>query len=224
MTKDKDVLALQELLKEAGFDPGALDGVDGPKTQAAHKAFLAKSRPAEPVVVAQALNHWPNQREVPSFFGKHELGRDGHPTERWQTRMLTQIRLPYPMRLAWDLSVTVQRMTCHKLIARDLGAILAEILAHYGSVEAVRAARMDLFGGCYNYRAMRSGAMPSMHSWGIAIDLDPDGNPFVPERPKNPKSSMPDAVVAIFKRHGWAWGGDWNKPFDPQHFQATQKL
>jgi peptidoglycan hydrolase-like protein with peptidoglycan-binding domain len=35
-----DVLQLQNLLKQAGFDPGASDGIMGPKTQAAYKRFL----------------------------------------------------------------------------------------------------------------------------------------------------------------------------------------
>ena len=35
---------------------------------------------------------------------------------------------------------------------------------------------IDLWGGCLNVRQMRGGSSWSMHSWGIAIDFDPDRN------------------------------------------------
>ena len=45
-------------------------------------------------------------------------------------------------------------------------------------------------------------------SWDVKTDFDGDG-----------KSDWME-VVAIFKRHGWEWGGDW-KFVDQPHFQKT---
>jgi peptidoglycan L-alanyl-D-glutamate endopeptidase CwlK len=45
-------------------------------------------------------------------------------------------------------------------------------------------------------------------SWDLKTDFDGDG-----------KSDWQE-IVAIFKRHGWDWGGDW-KFFDAPHFQKT---
>jgi peptidoglycan L-alanyl-D-glutamate endopeptidase CwlK len=45
-------------------------------------------------------------------------------------------------------------------------------------------------------------------SWDVKADFDGDG-----------KSDWME-VVAIFKRHGWEWGGDW-KFYDAPHFQKT---
>lgn len=45
-------------------------------------------------------------------------------------------------------------------------------------------------------------------SWDTNLDADGDGQPDWME------------VVAIFKRHGWEWGGDW-KFSDKPHFQKT---
>lgn len=219
MTK-QEVIDLQTMLEAAGFDPGQLDGIYGPRTKAAHESYKSTiPAPAESAVISSSLNHWPNQGNVPIFFGRHEIGRDGMPTERWKNRCLTQIRLPFPMRLAWDTETTVQRITCHRMIAKDLGEVLADILRHYGSAEAVSAARMDLFGGCYNYRPMRTSANLSMHSWGIAIDLDPERNGLGKKWKPN-SGMMPEEVIAIFERHGWTWGGRWRTP-DSMHFQAA---
>ncbi len=168
---------------------------------------------------------WPAQGDVAKFFGRIDTGGDGMPTARWESAMLTMIQLPYPMRLAWDTDVVVTRTRCHQAVARDLTTILGEIHAFYGrDMAAIRAARMDLYGGCYNYRAKRGGASLSMHSYGIAIDLDPDrngrGRPW-----KAGAGMMPEAVVDIFLRHGWTWGGLWHGgDSDPMHFQATQPL
>ncbi len=52
MTLQELTKALQELLKDAGFDPGAIDGIAGPKTVAALASWRAKHSPPEPPVEA----------------------------------------------------------------------------------------------------------------------------------------------------------------------------
>lgn len=165
------------------------------------------------------MNNWPKQSEVPAFFGKIELGKDGRPTERWEARALTTINLPYPMRLAWEPSTIVRRLTCNRAVSQSLSRCLSNILAHYGSLEKVSEARMDLYGGCYNFRPMRGGHNLSMHSYGIAIDLDPEHNPLGKKYSVN-AGMMPQAVVDIFTAEGWTWGGKWSRP-DAMHFQAA---
>jgi hypothetical protein len=166
------------------------------------------------------VHPWPRQADVPAYFGRIELGADGLPTERWQARCLKTLPLPYPMRLAWDLQTTVRKITCHRAVAESLSCCLAGILAHYGSLEALRAAGMDLYGGCYNFRPMRGGHVLSMHAYGIAIDLDPEHNPLAAKW-KEDKAMMPMAVVKIFEAAGWTWGGRWNSRPDCMHFQAA---
>jgi hypothetical protein len=167
------------------------------------------------------VSRWPAPDDVPEFFGRFELGKDGHPSDRWEMRNLAQIRLPYPMRLAWQPEVTMIRLRCHKLVARDLSEILSGILAHYGSLSAVQEAGMDLFGGCYFYSAGTDPDRPSPHARGIAIDLDPFGNPAKRRRPRNATPSMPKAVIRIFRAHGWSWGGDAADRYEPAHFEAV---
>jgi hypothetical protein len=53
----------------------------------------------------------------------------------------------------------------------------------------------------------------SLHTWGIAIDIN------AAENPVNNGNHQDMRVVAIFKKWGFVWGGDWSSPKDPMHFQ-----
>ena len=72
----------------------------------------------------------------------------------------------------------------------------------------------DEYAGCYYPRYI--GRDPanglSLHSWGIALDLNVPGNQ------RGTVGEMDRTVVAVFKRWGFAWGGDWSYT-DPMHFE-----
>jgi hypothetical protein len=73
------------------------------------------------------------------------------------------------------------------------------------------------FGGCYVPRFI--GRDPakglSLHTWGIAVDLNVPGNQ------RGSAGEINRDVVAIFKKWGFAWGGDWRWT-DPMHFELAQ--
>ena len=78
---------------------------------------------------------------------------------------------------------------------------------------------MTDYGGIYNYRPKRGGTSLSLHSWGIAIDLDADDNGFRDSWPV--KADMPLAIMEAFAREGWTSAGAfWG--YDAMHFQATR--
>ena len=66
-------------------------------------------------------------------------------------------------------------MRCHKMVAEPLTRIFQAALDHYG-MEKIREMGLDLYGGCFNDRAIIGGKATSMHAWGIAVDMDPDRN------------------------------------------------
>lgn len=153
------------------------------------------------------MSAWPKQdvASMNAFYG---------PVGENQTKLV----LPYPMRLAWDPTKRINQITCHAKVSASLGRILSNILAHYGSVEKVAAARMDLFGGCLNVRKMRGGDSWSIHSWGVAIDIDPDHNQLKWGRDR---ASMPQEVIAVFESEGWTSLGH-SRNYDFMHFQAAR--
>lgn len=140
--------------------------------------------------------------------------------EPGDTDNLTTIPLPYRMRIAWDVTKSVTRITCHKLIADNLLNVFNDLLIAYG-YEEIKRLDIDLFGGCYNYRKMRGGNKWSRHSWAIAIDLSPAKN-GLRTKWKDAQFSKPayTQMVDIFYKHGFmSYGKDRN--FDSMHFEIN---
>lgn len=78
----------------------------------------------------------------------------------------------------------------------------------------------------YNCRKITGTSSYSLHSAGIAIDIDPKENPYTSgdKYSGRLKATHLDAVLAIKNRLGdsvWSWGGNWSKP-DRMHFQLDQ--
>lgn len=127
---------------------------------------------------------------------------------RWQTEMLQSVPLPFPVPLAWDKARSVQRITCHKLLAQSCTDAFARIQT------AGLQSKITSFGGCFSFRPQRTGKQLSAHAWGIAIDLNPDSNV------QGTAGNMDPALISIFKTVGFSWGGDWQGSVrDPMHFQ-----
>src|SRR3712207_7182361 len=66
--------------------------------------------------------------------------------------------------------------------------------------------------GCFAPRRIPGSGSPSLHAWGLAIDLNAAANPFG-ARPRQDRR-----LVAAMARRGFDWGGDWPTP-DAMHFE-----
>jgi hypothetical protein len=145
-----------------------------------------------------------------------KYGQPGDPDQ------LTTLHLPYPMRIAWDLSKTVTKISCHKLIAANLGAAFEEILSYYG-LPKIQELGIDLFGGCVNVRLMRGSKTKwSRHSWGVAWDLDPARNQLK-ENHTTARFARPEyqPMIDIFYKHGFISLGV-EKGYDYMHFEIKE--
>lgn len=93
---------------------------------------------------------------------------------------------------------------------RDLIAPLAK--AFKNIIDRGLEAQVKTWEGCFNIRKKVGALSASLHSWGIAIDINAAWNGYG----KTP--TMSKELVACFKDAGFDWGGDWAKP-DGMHFQ-----
>lgn len=171
---DRVVLAAaQALLGAAGFEPGHVDGYWGHNSQNAFNAWddARAGRPAlvldrsAPAPAPAATGRFPRQRDMESFYGPAGGARCTAGT----------VRFPFAHKLAWNLSDQVSTFRCHELVAPAFQAVFDQAAQHYGEAEYQRL-KLDLFGGCYNNRAMRGGTAKSTHAYGAAVDLDPERN------------------------------------------------
>jgi len=138
-----------------------------------------------------------------------------------QGTYLTTIKLPYPMRLAWDKKTSVTTMRCHKLVADEFTRVFNEILQVYG-LKKIQELGIDLFGGCFNFRAMRGGSDYSRHSWGIAIDLDPERNQLkTPYLKSNFSKKEYSELHRIFEKNGFVNLGK-EKGYDAMHWEKSE--
>jgi len=118
--------------------------------------------------------------------------------------------------IAWKMRYTDIKLgnNCHRIVVDAIQGALTEI-KRAGLSRFVNTQNSNRYGGCfvgrYNRLAGNFGA-PSRHAWGMAIDINTDTNPQggVPQ--------MNCAVVRIFRKWGFAWGGNfW--PADGMHFE-----
>lgn len=147
------------------------------------------------------------------------IAKYGKPNQ--QGSFLTTIKLPYPMRLAWDKKTTVTTMRCHKLVALNFINVFKDLLSHYG-LPKIQELGIDLFGGCFNFRAMRGGSDYSRHSWGIAIDLYPERNQLK-ETSATARFARAEykPMIDIFYKHGFVSLGI-EKNYDWMHFEIKE--
>lgn len=133
----------------------------------------------------------------------------------------TSLVLPYTLKLAWDTSVEIKRITCHQKVAGSLHKIFENTLKVYGEKD-LRKLRLDLFGGCLNVRKMRGGSSWSTHSWGAAVDLDPDRNQLRWGRDRASFARKEyEEFWKIVEKEGWVSLGR-RRNFDWMHFQACR--
>lgn len=213
----KTVAYIQLLCKERDIDVGEIDGYWGPQTDYAVDTLAHIHDTGEPprpwrddTPLIANPNGWPPQDEAAlvSFYGKVGANQ-------------VSLVLPYPHRLAWDLRQTISSYQCNVKVHDSVKRVLQRVFDHYG-MERIRELRLDRWGGCLNVRKMRGGTMWSMHSWGIAIDYDPDNNQLKWGRDRAAFARPEyDAWWKFWEEEGWVSLGR-TKNYDWMHVQAAK--
>jgi peptidoglycan hydrolase-like protein with peptidoglycan-binding domain len=174
----EEVKQWQLFLQSAGYKIPFVDGAFGPQTEKETIKFQAKNGLKPDGVVGPKTwsfvttvssntplsQRWPKQNytSMVNFYG---------PVGENQTR----IEVPYRLKLAWEPSTTLTKITCHQKVAKSIYTIFENTLKTYGEKDIAKL-RLDVFGGMLNVRRMRGGSAWSTHSWGVATDFDPDNN------------------------------------------------
>lgn len=171
-TERKLVGFIQIICTTEHIDAGKIDGLWGPQTSFAYQSLVELRkhgvvpqfrRPGE--IVDVNPNNWPSQKtekDIIDFYG--EVGKNQ-----------TSVAVPYPHIIAWDVSKKATKITCHQKVATSLVRVLTRVKDYYG-MDEIHRLRLDMWGGCLNVRKMRGGTRNSMHSWGMALDYDPENN------------------------------------------------
>lgn len=109
-----------------------------------------------------------------------------------------------------EIGVIPKRIYCNRDLVKPLqNAFINLISRGYAESELLT------WDGCFNIRQMTGGTGYSLHSWGIAVDV----NAFENGYGKTPKLSS--GFVECFTDAGFDWGGEWRTP-DGMHFQIKQ--
>ncbi|MFG1399830.1 M15 family metallopeptidase [Roseixanthobacter pseudopolyaromaticivorans] len=74
--------------------------------------------------------------------------------------------------------------------------------------------------GGYSNRNIAGTNIPSQHSMGNAIDINPNSNPVAGPFGVG-KSDLPPETAEIAKKWGLGWGANWSSKKDPMHFSTA---
>jgi len=107
-----------------------------------------------------------------------------------------------------EIGVIPKRLYCNRLMIKPLEKAFSALIKS-GAVKELKT-----WDGCFNIRLKRNGVSPSLHSWGLAIDINASWNRMGHE------PTMAASIVKCFKDAGFDWGGDWRTP-DGMHFQLS---
>jgi hypothetical protein len=120
-----------------------------------------------------------------------------------------------PHLVLWDvpkeleIGLIPKRIYCNK----DLIGPLSEAFKKLIQTKAVN--ELKTWDGCFNIRKKRGLSSMSLHSWGIAVDM----NAFENGLGQTPKLSK--EFVECFTSSGFDWGGTWKRK-DGMHFQLAK--
>lgn len=111
------------------------------------------------------------------------------------------------------------RLYCNKDLIKPLEAALRELIQNdYANKVGTLDDEILTFDGCFNIRLIRgSKTEPSVHSWGLAIDLNAYKNQL------GQPVTFSKELLAVFRKHGFTCGADF-KRLDGMHFEYTKHL
>lgn len=117
--------------------------------------------------------------------------------------------------IVWDIPTNLEigvipkKLYCNKDIVTPLTQAFTNLIST-GKVNELKT-----WDGCFNIRKKRGLSSMSLHSWGIAIDVNAAWNQL------NMVPTLTPGFVKCFTDAGFEWGGTWTRK-DGMHFQLAK--
>lgn len=110
-----------------------------------------------------------------------------------------------------EIGIIPKKIYCNKDIVQPLTQAFKNLIKT-GCVKELKT-----WDGCFciRNRLHLKNTNYSLHSWGIAVDVNAAWNQY------GKKPTLSDEFVKCFTDAGFDWGGDWTKP-DGMHFQLKK--
>lgn len=121
--------------------------------------------------------------------------------------------------MLWDIPQDINsaipplpnKLYCHKEIVVPLEKTFKKL------IETGLHTEIKTWDGCFNIRKQRGSSAISVHSWGLAVDINAAWNGL-----GKPVQFSKD-FISIWRNLGWVCGADWAMPrTDGMHFEWTK--
>lgn len=106
-----------------------------------------------------------------------------------------------------EVGVIPKRLYCNRDMVQPLSVAFKNL------IDTGKVSELKTFDGCFNIRKKRGLNSMSLHSWGIAIDVNAAWNALGANPTLSPE------FVKCFTDAGFEWGGTWASRVDGMHFQ-----
>lgn len=162
---------------------------------------------------------------------------------------LSELKYLRVLHIGFDGKTHIGELIVNESIAGDILSIMKELYDNRYPIE--KMVLIDQYeaddnrsmeannSSAFNYRMIAGSTKLSKHSLGLAVDINPQYNPYIRKdaagntmiEPENGseftdrfkdfpyKIDAQDLCYQLFTAHGFTWGGDWNSVKDYQHFE-----
>jgi hypothetical protein len=137
-----------------------------------------------------------------SITAAQALARYGDPTRE-------KAMVLYDVPTALEIGAVPRRVYCNRDLVGPLSRALGLI------VERDLTGLLRTWDGCFQVRRKRGRATMSLHSWGLAVDINAAWNPLGAASKQDPR------LTACFVEAGFAWGGAWRGRLDCMHYELA---
>lgn len=135
-----------------------------------------------------------------------------------RARVEALYRAAWPVKALVDGKFFGQKIRVQPKVATALAAVEKKLTGLKDALPFLKK-----LGGTWNPRNIAGTDRQSAHSWGIAIDLNPDLSHYWRWSKTGWQNKVPQSVVDAFEAEGFIWGGRWYH-FDTMHFEYRPEL